>query len=91
MGFKRSRLHVYYEVLKALSKEPMRITHIMRACNLDTRLCKHVVDLLAERGLIVFRYNNGAKLYYITERGLEFIKLFEHIQALLSSNRNKAT
>lgn len=80
---KRDELYIYYEVLKTLSKNPMRATHIMRMCNLDTRLYKYAISTMVSRGMIDYRNTNGVKLYYTTNRGLKFIEYFESIQSLI--------
>lgn len=44
---------------------------------------KHAINILASRGLIVLIDNGKSKLYSITSKGLEFMKLYESLQALL--------
>lgn len=83
---KRSVLEIYYEVLKALSNGPLNASSIMRKCNLDTRLFKLVVNTLVERKLI--SRENKTKLYIVTNRGLQFIKLYESLNLLLKVNKN---
>lgn len=80
---KRDPMQIYYEVLKELSSEPMGITHIMRKCNLDTRLARHVIDVLKSRNLLKVRVTGGSRLYFITEKGAEYIRLYELLQSLL--------
>lgn len=84
---KRDELCVYYEILRTLSKNPMRATHIMRACNLDTRLYKHAISTLVGRGMIEHRSINGVKLYYTTDKGSKFIEYFESIQSLIITSK----
>lgn len=85
--FKRDELYIYYEVLVNLSRNPMRATHIMRLCNLDTRLYKHVMSVLTSRGMINHRSVNGVKLYHTTDKGLKFIEYFESIQSLILTQK----
>lgn len=84
--FKRDELYIYYEVLKTLLKNPMRATHIMRVCNLDTRLYKHTISKLVDRGLVDYKNNNGIKMYYITDQGRKFVEHFESILSLMSTS-----
>ncbi|MEM1719499.1 MAG: winged helix-turn-helix domain-containing protein [Desulfurococcaceae archaeon] len=83
MKKKRDLLQVYSEVLKELYKNPMRLTHIMRKCNLDTRMAKQVIGALTSRGLIALKNEVNYKLYYITEKGTKFLELYEGLQELL--------
>lgn len=76
-------MQIYYEVLKELSNKPMSITHIMRRCNLDTRLAKHVIDMLKSRNLLKLKAAGGSRLYFLTEKGKEYIRLYELLQSLL--------
>lgn len=80
---KRELLQVYFEVLKELYRNPTRLTHIMRKCNLDTRMAKQVISILISRGLIALKSEKYYKLYYITEKGTKFLELYEGLQELL--------
>lgn len=80
---KRELLQVYYDVLNELRENPMRITHLMRKCNMDTRMTKQVLGTLLSRGLIVVKTEKTDKLYYITSKGVRFLELYEDLQKLL--------
>lgn len=80
---RRELLEVYFDVLKELRRNPMRITHLMRKCNLDTRMAKQVIATLTSRGLITLKNEKKYKLYYITEKGARFLELYESLQELL--------
>ncbi|MEM4717459.1 MAG: winged helix-turn-helix domain-containing protein [Desulfurococcaceae archaeon] len=80
---KREMLQVYYEVLKELHGNPLRISHLMRKCNMDTRMTNHVINLLLSRGLIIVKKEEKCKWYYITEKGVRFLELYEDLRKLL--------
>ncbi|MEM0031150.1 MAG: winged helix-turn-helix domain-containing protein [Desulfurococcaceae archaeon] len=80
---RRELLEVYYDVLKELRRNPMRITYLMRKCNIDTRMAKQVIGALMSKGLIVSKNEKKYKLYYITEKGARFLELYESLQELL--------
>lgn len=82
---KRDLLQIYFEVLKELSQGPMRLTHIMRKCNIDTRLTKQVISTLTSRDLIEIRSDENSRLYYITDKGVKFLELYEDLQRLVQS------
>lgn len=80
---KRSRYHIYYDVLKTLMSNSAGTNQIMRACNLDTRLYNIIVAVMKYRGFIETVYVNGVKRYQVTTRGREFVRLYETMLALL--------
>lgn len=69
---KRDLLQVYFDVLNELRNNPMRITHIMRKCNLDTRMTKQVISMLVSKGLIILKNQEDHEFYYVTEKELNF-------------------
>ncbi|MEM4489649.1 MAG: hypothetical protein QXD50_00850 [Desulfurococcaceae archaeon] len=48
---RRELLEVYYDVLKELRRNPMRITYLMRKCNIDTRMAKQIIGALISRAI----------------------------------------
>lgn len=80
---KRETLDIYYEVLELLSHNPARLTLIMRKCNLDTRMTKSIISTLIKGGLIRVETLGTHKVYYITEKGIKYMRAYESLMELL--------
>ena len=70
----RTRLHIYYEILNYTSYAPRLSSHIMRACNLETRKFERYIQTLAKKGFIEEIGQDGGKLYRTSRRGLDLIR-----------------
>jgi len=80
---RRDRLELIYRVLKVIEQIPQRKTHIMHEVKLDTRTARRVLSFLSDKGLIEITEEGNVRLYKITERGREFIKIYEKLTELL--------
>ena len=81
----RTRLHIYYEILHYASGSPKLPSHIMRACNLETRKFESYVETLREKGYVDEISKDGGRLYRTSDRGWNLIrdeKLTEFIREL---------
>jgi len=70
----RSRLHIYYEIMSYAAYSSRLPSHIMRACNLETRKFQRYIQTLAEKGFMEEVHQNGGKLYRTSRKGLDLIR-----------------
>lgn len=70
----RTRLHIYYEILHYASGSPKLPSHIMRACNLETRKFESYVRTLREKGYVDEIREDGGRLYRTSDRGWNMIR-----------------
>jgi len=70
----RSRLHIYYEIMSYAAYSSRLPSHIMRACNLETRKFQRYIQTLAEKGFVEEVRQDGGKLYRTSRKGLDLIR-----------------
>ncbi|MET1160217.1 MAG: winged helix-turn-helix domain-containing protein [Thermoprotei archaeon] len=69
-----------YDILKLLDlEERMLKTHICTSANLPLDRCSKILDLLQFYGLVVRVSDEKRISYSITERGYEYIGLYEKL------------
>jgi len=80
MKKRRSKLRILADILKVVESENgARITQILYGANLSyERLTKYLKEL-KEKGLLVEREENGVTRYYLTQKGMEFLREFRRI------------
>ncbi|HDH06803.1 MAG TPA: DUF4364 family protein [Thermoproteales archaeon] len=80
MKKRRSKLRILADILKVVESENgARITQILYGANLSyERLTKYLKEL-KEKGLLVEREENGVTRYYLTHKGMEFLREFRRI------------
>ena len=71
---RRSVYEIAWEIL-TYCRTPRRVSEIMLACNLNTRAAERYLELLTRRGLLA----RDGSAYVTTERGLEYIRLFNEL------------
>ena len=87
MGIKnRSRMDIYFDILSA-ARQSVRKTHIMYKSNLSYKQLDVYLSALIECNLIEEGVEDGARVFNVTSRGLNFIELFENISAYLSPKK----
>jgi len=79
---------VAYNILKHIATEgPENITSICRAANLPADRGIRIVNALIKFGLLTsyIAFNNKPRKFYIlTERGYEYIGIYEHLKELFN-------
>jgi len=70
----RTRLHIYYEILNYASYSSRLPSHIMRACNLETRKFEKYIQTLKEKGFVDEIPQDGGTIYRASRKGLELIR-----------------
>lgn len=79
-------MDIYFDILSA-ARQSVRKTHIMYRSNLSYKQLDLYLNNLVEHRLIEEGLEDGAKVYNVTSRGLNFIELFENISAYLYPNK----
>jgi len=82
---KRSKLRIYYDILKALNSESCNehfsLTKISHMVNLPYDRFIKSLDMLIHLGMV----SRVGKGFFVTEEGREYIKEFERMNAFLVS------
>jgi predicted transcriptional regulator len=81
----RSRTEIIDSMLRSVGSGATK-THIMYRAYMSYSQLKEYLDLLEERGLLVF--DSGTKLYSVTPKGLEFMNISERIEQLVPVGEN---
>ena len=76
MPLKRSRLEIYLDVLKAISKGTNKPTRIMYRTNLSWKPLTKILESLVDQGLVIREENCGHVTYRITEKGKNILGYF---------------
>ncbi len=82
----RSRVEILYDIVAA-AKPYGKKTHLMYKGNLSYQQLDLYLDFILKNGLLEERLVEDIKLYYITQKGLEFMRLFEDMHRLLVSKK----
>ncbi|MBS7605874.1 MAG: winged helix-turn-helix domain-containing protein [Candidatus Bathyarchaeia archaeon] len=89
MTRRRSKIELYLEVLRAISKGVSKPTNIMYKCNLSWENSREILNFLLRQNLISVVDENGRKSYRLTERGREVLEYFSKAQILLTAGGRK--
>ena len=76
MSLKRSRLEIYLDVLKVISKGTHKPTRIMYRTNLSWKPLMKILESLVDQALIVKNENNGHVVYGIAQKGRNVLEYF---------------
>ena len=79
---KRDRLRIMAEILSIATHDKKK-THIIRTCNLSSKMFQRYADTLLNKGLISLVNDSGGAFYKTTEKGQDFIKRYEKINEIL--------
>ncbi|MEM2342104.1 MAG: archaellum operon transcriptional activator EarA family protein [Candidatus Bathyarchaeia archaeon] len=75
---KRSKMELYLEVLRTISRGVNKPTNIMYKCNLSWMNSREILNSLVEQNLVTVIENNNRRIYRITERGRKVLEYFEN-------------
>jgi predicted transcriptional regulator len=82
---KRSKLRIYYDILKVLSfgfcDDNLSLTKLSHSVNLPYDRFIKSLDMLIHLGMV----SRVGKKIFVTEKGREYIKEFERMNAFLAS------
>lgn len=70
----RTLLHIYYEILRYAAYSSRLPSHVMRACNLETRKFESYIQTLTQKELMEEIRYDGNKLYRTSRKGLDLIQ-----------------
>jgi len=76
MTSKRSRLEIYLDILKVVSKGTRKPTRIMYKTNLSWKPLMKVLDSLTAQGFIVEEKEGNHVIYGITDKGKNILQYF---------------
>lgn len=77
---KRCVHDVVYDLLKSIQEalRPIK-SRICRASNLPLDRCEKVLELMESCGLIYSYFSEGRRIYEITERGYQYMGVYEKL------------
>ena len=76
MTSKRSKLEIYLDILKVISKGTRKPTRIMYRTNLSWKPLMKVLDSLTAQGFIVEEKEGNHVLYSVTDKGKNILQYF---------------
>ena len=77
---RRSQMEICIDILKAVTQNRIKPTHIMYRANLSwSRLKKHL-NFLVSQDLLVKSLAEGSRVYLITHKGKEVLNYFRKIE-----------
>jgi predicted transcriptional regulator len=79
----RGQIEIIRELVSS-SKSGARITHMMHAGNLAYASLLVYMDLLLKARLVEERSLGDARMYFATQKGLTFLRLFDELESLAS-------
>ena len=82
----RTRVEILGSILKVAGGGTLK-THIMYRANLSHRQLEKYLSFLEERGLLMdfVDEDTGTNLFKITEKGIEFLKEYNHLSNYLDA------
>ena len=86
---RRDRLHIMAEVLGVTLDGALK-TQIMYKANLSFAQLNEYLSLLLKLGLLRRNKEEQRTLYKTTPKGIEYLKSYEEIRAILGKNEEKA-
>ncbi len=76
MSYRRGKLEIYLEVLKAVNKGTEKPTRIMYKTNLSWKPLTEILQSMQDQGLIASHKKGNSTIYKITEKGKNVLKYF---------------
>jgi len=83
MGCKRSKLEIYLEVLKVISKGTEKPTRIMYRTNLSWKPLMKIVESMQDQGFIISHKKGCNTIYKVTGKGKNVLKYFAEAMRLI--------
>lgn len=81
--------HIIYDMLRALTRKPLRKTNLCLTANLPLDRCSPILSLLESYGLIYKTEAKGENLFFITEAGYIYVGLYQELLKLIPIVNNK--
>jgi predicted transcriptional regulator len=80
----RSRIEIFYDIIAA-TRASAKKTHLMYRSNLSFKQLDLYLNFLLRQKLVEERFDieTASKTYFVTEKGLEFLRLFENLRAFM--------
>jgi predicted transcriptional regulator len=79
----RSRVEILYDIVSA-AKPSSKKTHLMYKGNLSYQQLDLYLNFILRNGLLEERFVDETRLYFVTEKGIEFLRLFEDLHNLIT-------
>jgi predicted transcriptional regulator len=77
---RRNELQIMYELLSLSKNKPVNKTHLMYQTNLSyAHFVKYLMFMLEHEFLTVITDNPVGKVYFITDKGNQFLKEFRDV------------
>ena len=83
MSLKRSKLEIYLEILKVVSKGTDKPTRIMYKTNLSWKPLMTALESVLEQGLLRRNEKGTHSAYEITDKGKNVLKYFREAKELI--------
>ena len=86
---RRSKLEIYFDILRAVS-ETKKLTHIGNLANLSWKDTIKHLEFLELKGFVTSKKENGRSEYALTQKGFEALEALQKIVEALSPEREMA-
>ena len=83
---KRSRLQLFVDILRAIEKGECKPTRIMYKSNLSWLPFRQMLNRMVELELVEMREEGTRQLYFIAERGKDFLRILNDLKRVLTSS-----
>jgi len=83
MSLKRSRLEIYLDILRVVSKGTSKPTRIMYRTNLSWKPLMGILESLLDQDLIISDDQGSHTIYRITEKGKNVLGYFSQAMELI--------
>lgn len=84
----RSRVEILYDIISA-AKPSSKKTHLMYKGNLSYQQLDLYLNFILKNGLLEERFVDETRLYFITQKGTEFLRLFEDMHNLITTVKSQ--
>jgi predicted transcriptional regulator len=87
MTKKRDRLHIIYDILKAIQQKNGKIkpTHILYKSNLSHQMMTEYLNELIEKGFVVESKISSGSTYSLTQKGFDYVAKYKMIFEFVDS------
>jgi predicted transcriptional regulator len=79
----RSRVEILYDIISA-AKPSSKKTHLMYKGNLSYQQLDLYLNFILQNGLLEERFIDDTRLYCITQKGMQFLTLFDDMHNLIT-------
>jgi len=83
MRYKRSKLEIYLEVLKAINSGTEKPTRIMYKTNLSWRPLMNILESLQNQGIIAENKKGNHTFYEVAEKGKNALEYFSEAMSFI--------